>query len=251
MAIDYQPLQTKSLARQIADRIRQSIVEGRLGADDRLPGEAQLAEQFGVSRPTIREALKRLAAQHLIRSRRGPAGGTFVNRPDTGQLREALTGAAVVAVSLGEFDSAEIAEARRELELLCCRLAVANHAPSDLAKMEAEIRLQREPELSDEDFCGSDVRFHRALVDATGNKVLQLVMFPVIEALQPVINLVVFRFRDRAQIADFHQRIVDALRDGDATAAAQALTGQMRYLERQIEAAQRWRREQTTPGAAE
>ena len=69
MAIDFKPLQTKSLASQIADRIRQSIVEGRLGADDRLPGEEQLAKQFGVSRPTIREALKRLAAQHLIRSR--------------------------------------------------------------------------------------------------------------------------------------------------------------------------------------
>jgi len=243
MGIDYKPLQTKSLARQIADRIRQSIVEGKLGADDRLPGETQLAEQFGVSRPTIREALKRLAAQHLVRSRRGPSGGTFVNRPDAEQLRDALTGAAVVAVSMGEFDSAEIAEARRELELLCGRLAVANHSQADLDRMNAEIQRQRDPALSDEDFCGSDVRFHRALVDATGNKVLQLVMFPVIEALQPVINMVIFRFRDRMQIVDFHQRIVDALCDGDAGAAADALTGQMRYLERQIAMAQRERRQ--------
>ena len=126
MSIDFQPLQTKSLARQIADRIRESIVTGELGADDRLPGEAQLAEQFGVSRPTIREALKRLAAQHLIRSRRGPAGGTFVNRPNQQQLRDALSGAAIVAVSVGEFDAQDIAEARCELELLCCRLAAAN-----------------------------------------------------------------------------------------------------------------------------
>ncbi len=241
MSIDFQPLQTKSLARQIADRIRQSIVAGELGADDRLPGEAQLAEQFGVSRPTIREALKRLAAQHLIRSRRGPAGGTFVNRPNQQQLRDALTGAAIVAVSMGEFDAHDIAEARRELELLCCRLAAVNRCPSDLAAMKAEIAIQRDPELSDEDFCASDVRFHRALVDATDNKMLQLVMFSVIEALQPVINMVVFRVRERDQIVGYHQRIVDALGMGDADAASSALDEQMRYLEGRIAAAQRAR----------
>ena len=245
MSIDFQPLQTKSLARQIADRIRQSIVAGELGADDRLPGEAQLAEQFGVSRPTIREALKRLAAQHLIRSRRGPTGGTFVNRPNQQQLRDALTGAAIVAVSMGEFEAHDIAEARRELELLCCRLAASNRCSSDLAAMTAEIAVQRDPKLSDEDFCASDVRFHRALVDATGNKMLQLVMFSVIEALQPVINMVVFRVRERDQIVAYHQRIVDALNAGDAGAASSALDEQMRYLEGRIVAAQRARQVRT------
>ena len=245
MAIDFKPLQTKSLASQIADRIRQSIVEGRLGADDRLPGEEQLAKQFGVSRPTIREALKRLAAQHLIRSRRGPAGGTFVNRPSEQQLRDSLTGAAIVAVSMGEFDPREIGEARRELELLCCRLAAQNRTSADLQAMAAEIEVQSAPDLSDEDFCASDVRFHRALVDATGNKVMQLVMFPVIEALQPVVNLVIFRFRERAQIVAFHRRILAALDSADADSAATALTEQMLYLEEQITAAQQWRRERT------
>ncbi|MDJ0738815.1 MAG: FadR/GntR family transcriptional regulator [Gammaproteobacteria bacterium] len=243
MAIDFKPLQTQSLAAQIADRIRQSIVEGRLGADDRLPGEAELAAQFDVSRPTIREALKRLAAQHLIRSRRGPAGGTFVNRPSHQELRDSLTGAAVVAVSMGEFAPDDIAEARRELELLCCRLAAANRRPEHLQAMAAEIALQSSEELSDEDFCASDVRFHRALVDATGNKVLQLVMFSVIEALQPVINLVIFRFRERAQIVGFHQRILDALTAGDSAAAAAALAAQMQYLEQQVAVAQQWRRD--------
>ena len=80
VGFESQPLTTQSLARQIAEQLRDAIVAGRLGADERLPGEEQLAKQFGVSRPTVREALKRLAAQHLIRSRRGPTGGTFVDR---------------------------------------------------------------------------------------------------------------------------------------------------------------------------
>lgn len=243
MAIDFEPLQTKSLARQIADRIRQSIISGELGADERLPGEEQLASQFGVSRPTIREALKRLAAQHLIRSRRGPAGGTFVNRPNEQQLRDSLTGAAIVAVSMGEFDHQQIAEARRELELLCCRLAARNRNVEDLQAMQAEVSIQSDPELSDEEFCSSDVRFHRALVNASGNRMLQLVMFSVIEALQPVINMAIFRFRERRQIVGYHQKIVDALTAGDEAAAGEALGLQMSYLEEQLDLAQRWRQE--------
>jgi len=74
MAINFQPLVAESLAKQIAENIRNSILDGSLKVDDQLPTEEVLAEKFNVSRPTIREALKRLAAQNLIRSRRGPTG---------------------------------------------------------------------------------------------------------------------------------------------------------------------------------
>ena len=66
---------TKSAAKQIAEHIRGAILEGRLKGDERLPTEEELAARYGVSRPTVREALKRLAAQNLISSKRGPAGG--------------------------------------------------------------------------------------------------------------------------------------------------------------------------------
>ena len=79
--LNYEPVVNVSLAKQISERILESITDGTLKADDQLPTEEVLASQFQVSRPTIREALKRLAAQSLIRSRRGPSGGTFVNRP--------------------------------------------------------------------------------------------------------------------------------------------------------------------------
>ena len=123
MAINFQPLVAESLAKQIAENIRSSILDGSLKVDDQLPTEEVLAAKFNVSRPTIREALKRLAAQNLIRSRRGPTGGTFVNRPSQEELRSSLAGAAMLMVSMGKFSLSEIAEARRELELPCCRLA--------------------------------------------------------------------------------------------------------------------------------
>ncbi|CAN0583981.1 unnamed protein product, partial [Ectocarpus sp. 12 AP-2014] len=78
MKID--PDSTTGLPVQIAAAIRDSIVEGALIVGERLPSEAELAEQFDVSRPTVREALKRLAAQSLIKTQRGAFGGAFVNR---------------------------------------------------------------------------------------------------------------------------------------------------------------------------
>ena len=104
MSITYEPIVTASIAKQIAEQIRESIMDGRLKADDRLPTEHELAKQFEVSRPTIREALKRLAAQNLIRSRRGPSGGTFVNRPSEEEVRSNLTTTMTLLISLGEFD---------------------------------------------------------------------------------------------------------------------------------------------------
>ncbi len=241
MSIDYKPLATESLPKQIAKQIRQAIVDGQLRADERLPGEEELAKRYGVSRPTIREALKRLAAQNLIRSRRGPAGGNFVNRPSQEELRDALTTVATLGVGLGEFDLADIAQARRELEKICCRLAAQNRDRAQFAIMTAELENQATGELSDEAFCASDVRFHRALVDASNNRILQLVMVTVIEALQPVMNMVVFRFRERTVIVDQHRRLLSALQNGNVDAACEVLTEQMDYLAAQFAAAQAWR----------
>lgn len=243
MAINFQPLVAESLAKQIAENIRSSILDGNLKVDDQLPTEEVLAEKFKVSRPTIREALKRLAAQNLIRSRRGPTGGTFVNRPSQADLRSSLTGAAMLMVSMGEFSLSEIAEARRELELTCCRLAAVRREKEHLQTMAEEIQVQKNPATTDVDFCASDVRFHRAMVDATGNPVLQFVMFAVIEALQPATNLVIFRFREREKILAQHERIYASIKARNADVAEETLAEQMNYLCEQYAQAQEWRRD--------
>jgi len=238
-----QPLVTKSLAKQISENIRDAILVGELKVDDRLPTEEELAARYEVSRPTIREALKRLAAQGLVRSKRGPAGGTFIDRPSQEAMRSSLTGAATLMVSLGEFDLEQIAEARQEMEVVCVKLAAKRRDEADLVRMAEEIATQKRNALSDEDFCASDVRFHRALVDAAKNPMLQFVMFAVIEALQPVMNMVIYRFRNRDQVVEQHQRIFDALSAGDSISAAEALLDQMACLREQYAQAQAWRQE--------
>ncbi len=241
--LKYEPLVTASLAKQIAEKIRESITDGTLKADDQLPTEEELAKQFQVSRPTIREALKRLAAQSLIRSRRGPAGGTFVNRPSHEEVSSSLATAAALLVSLGEFEVPEVLEARHELEVICVQLATGRNAEAELDIMAKEIATQKNSALSDIDFCASDVRFHRAMADASHNPVLQFVMFAVIEALQPIENMVVFRFRDREEIVKQHEKMLTALRARDTEAAVSAVTEQTKYLRERFDAAQVWRDE--------
>ncbi|HPE73380.1 MAG TPA: FadR/GntR family transcriptional regulator, partial [Candidatus Competibacter sp.] len=230
MAIKFEPLVTESLAKQIAENIREAIVKGSLKVDERLPTEEELAARFEVSRPTIREALKRLAAQHLIRSRRGPTGGTFVNRPSQDEVRLNLTNAMTLLVGMGEFNLTDIAETRQGLETLCCRLAAERRTDAHLVALAVELDIQRDPKLSDVDFCASDVRFHRVLADATDNALLKFIVLTVIDALQLVANMVVYQFRERQRLVSQHESILAALQARDADSAIAALNEQIADL---------------------
>lgn len=239
-----EPLVTQSLAKQISEQLRAAIMSGELKADDRLPTEGELATRYQVSRPTIREALKRLAAQNLIRSRRGPAGGTFVTRPSLEEASDSLASSATLLASMDQFSLSEVADARHEMEKICCRLAAMNPDKALLQVMAQELEVQQDEELSDEEFCASDVRFHRALVDGCQNAMLQFMMYAVIEAMQPVANMVVYRFRDRINVVAAHQKLYQAIADSDAAGAEQALDELMVYLKARFQAAQEWKANQ-------
>ncbi|MCV3271996.1 FadR/GntR family transcriptional regulator [Roseobacter sinensis] len=222
MKID--PDSTVDLSAQIAGAIRDAIISGSLIVDERLPSEAELAEQFDVSRPTVREALKRLAAQSLIRTQRGATGGAFVNRLsfEAAQPQQITTSTLLLSMNAVSFETA--CEARYALERACAPLSAARRTPDHLATMRAEIHRQAQPGLTDEAFCASDVAFHRALVDGAGNPVLSYQLAGAVEAMQPLMNMITFTARDRARIIALHEGIADAIEAQDGGATATALT---------------------------
>lgn len=249
MPLEFDDVVRTGLARQVADRIRSAIMDGRLKVDERLPTEEDLARSFGVSRPTVREALKRLAAQNLIRSQRGPAGGTFVRRPDPAGLSSTITGAATLLVGMGAFDIDEIVSARLETEAICCRLACERRSDTDLDALRAEIAIQRDLATSDEEFCASDVRFHRALVEAAGNGPLALMMYAVVEAFVPITNLVVSHVRQRGTVADFHAALADTIERRDAAGAVATLEALLACLRASHAESLERRARRRSPGA--
>ncbi|WP_170463789.1 FadR/GntR family transcriptional regulator [Ruegeria arenilitoris] len=220
MKID--PKKPADLSAQIAQAIRDAIISGQLIVDERLPSEAELSEQFQVSRPTVREALKRLAAQSLIRTQRGASGGAFVNRLsfENAYSQQITTSTLLLSMNAVSFDTA--CEARFALERACAALSAQRRTADQLATMRAEIHRQSQPGLTDEAFCASDVAFHRALVDGADNPVLSYQLAGAVEAMQPLMNMITFTARSREAIIALHSQIADALeiRDGakvDAT----------------------------------
>ncbi|SEO88677.1 DNA-binding transcriptional regulator, FadR family [Salinihabitans flavidus] len=206
------------LSAQIAKAIRDAIVSGELIVDSRLPSEAELADQFEVSRPTVREALKRLAAQNLIRTQRGATGGAFVNRLTyTDAYAQHIT-TSTLLLSMNAVDFETACEARFALERACAPLAAARRGAGHLSTMRAEINRQEDPALSDEAFCTSDVAFHRALVDAAQNPVLSYQLAGAVEAMQPLMNMITFTARPRRDIVARHSEIARALQAADAEA---------------------------------
>ncbi|MGI3185060.1 FadR/GntR family transcriptional regulator [Nioella aestuarii] len=227
MKID--PKSSADLSAQIAKAIRDSIIAGDLIVDERLPSEAELAEQFDVSRSTVREALKRLAAQSLIRTQRGAFGGAFVNRlsyPDAyGQ--QITTSTLLLSMNDVSFDTA--CEARYALERSCAPLSADRRTADHLATMRAEIFRQQQPGLTDEAFCASDVAFHRALVDGADNPVLSYQLAGAVEAMQPLMNMITFTARSREEIVALHTRIANAIEAHDGAAASDGLSQLERY----------------------
>ncbi|MHA6266671.1 FadR/GntR family transcriptional regulator [Aliiroseovarius sp. CAU 1755] len=203
--------ENQDLSAQIAEAIRDAIINGSLLVDQRLPSEAELCEKFSVGRSTVREALKRLAAQNLIRTQRGAAGGAFVNRMSFEEAYGQQITTSTLLLSMNEVDFETACEARYALERSCAPLSAQRRTPDHLATMRAEIHRQSQPGLTDEAFCASDVAFHRALVDGAGNPVLSYQLAGAVEAMQPLMNMITYTQRDRERIVGLHTRLADAI----------------------------------------
>jgi GntR family transcriptional regulator, transcriptional repressor for pyruvate dehydrogenase complex len=203
------------LSAQIADALRQEIISGVLLSNDRLPSEADLCEKFDVSRSTVREALKRLAAQNLIRTQRGHTGGAFVNKLTFDAAVTQHIGTSTLLLSMNAVSFETACEARFTLERACATLACARRERDTFVVMKAEVDRQSDPALSDEAFCASDVAFHRAFVDAADNPVLSYQLAGAVEAMQPLMNMITFPARDRARIVALHIGMANALKARD------------------------------------
>lgn len=229
MKID--PKDPADLSAQIAKAIRDAIMSGALPVDERLPSEAELADQFDVSRPTVREALKRLAAQSLIRTQRGATGGAFVNRLKFEDAYGQQITTSTLLLSMNDVSFATACEARYALERACAPLSAQRRTADHLATMRAEAHRQSQPGLTDEAFCASDVAFHRALVDAAANPVLSYQLAGAVEAMQPLMNMITFSARSRETIIALHTSIADAIEAQDSAKADEDLAKLATYTQ--------------------
>lgn len=161
----------------LADELRAEITSGRLQPGERLPPEPELCVRTGVSRSTVREALRLLASQHLIVTTRGVTGGSFVTHPDAEQLSEALSTGLTLLTNAAGVGFADLLELRRALEVPAAGLAAARRTEAQLAEVRATMF---DPDLDDFDvMLAAHQAFHAAVAKATGNPLFELVTRPL------------------------------------------------------------------------
>lgn len=147
-------------------KIKQMIVEGDLGPGDRLPREADLAEQLGVSRNSLREAVKALSIINVLSVRQGD--GTYVTSLDPQLLMDAMS----FVVDFHRDDSVlAFLEVRRILEPAASAMAAKEMAPEGILALE-KILKSVNSESSVGDFVAADIEFHRQIAIGSGNPVL-------------------------------------------------------------------------------
>lgn len=220
------------LSTEIAEEIRASIKNNELDIGSRLPSETELAEQFRVSRSTVREALKRLAAQNLIRTQRGASGGAFVKQLSFEEAYDYQITTSTLLLSMNDVSFEIACEARFSLERACTYYAANRRTNEDITLLKNEITTQTKKSLSDEDFCASDIRFHRVLVDSAKNPVLSYQLAGAIEAMQPLMNMITFSERSREKIILIHQEILKAIIAKDGLLANNSLKTLEQYTKK-------------------
>lgn len=161
----------------LADELRNEITSGRLQPGERLPPEPELCVRTGVSRSTVREALRLLASQHLIVTTRGVTGGSFVAHPDAMQLAESLTTGLTLLNNAAEIGMADLLELRRALEVPAAGLAAARRTDEHLREIRSTLF---DPELDEVDvMTRAHADFHAAVANATANPLFALLTRPL------------------------------------------------------------------------
>lgn len=149
------------LSAQVADQLRHRIADGEFPVGSRIPTEAQLTDELGVSRNSVREALRSLVHAGLLRARAGD--GTYVTA--TSEL------APVLERELERARAADVAEVRLVLEREAARLAATRATAAHLATLDAALA-DRDAAMTGADYATADLDFHHALLDASGNLLL-------------------------------------------------------------------------------
>ncbi|HEY5014133.1 MAG TPA: FCD domain-containing protein [Acidimicrobiia bacterium] len=157
---------------QIADELRALIISGELSEGDSLGHEPDLVERFGVSRPSLREALRILETEGLITVLRGVHGGVVVHAPD--ERMTARTAALVLQARNVEL--ADVFEARRLLEPIAARAVATSRGRRAAVKdLRALVRAEEDAIEDPERFGVANAAFHQRLVSLAGNQTLTIV----------------------------------------------------------------------------
>lgn len=184
--------------------------------------------KIGVSRSTVREALRLLASQHLIVTTRGVTGGSFVAHPDAAQLADGLSAGFTLLAHSANVSLADLLELRRALEVPAAGLAAVRRTEAHLTELRGALF---NPAIDDMDtMLRAHSAFHRAVARATGNPLFELVGSPIYQASygEDVVSDLPAGYWNRID-AD-HRMLIDRLTEQDAEGATRTAAQHLDFI---------------------
>lgn len=231
-------IRNQRLYEQVVERVSGQIFDGRLKKGDQLPNERALADEYGVSRTVIREAMKTLAKDGLIEVRTGH--GTFVVDDTAGALKNSIQ--TLMRIGQDADRLRELVELRELLEPGVAALAARRAERSDLDALQASIDAMNDAMDDSDAFIRADNRFHKQLALASRNRLIPRILDSIVDLLHELRGAI-FQIEGGPERGQAHHRtILAAIRDRDATAARLAMEDHLAQVKRDSEAAARKRR---------
>lgn len=213
--MEIKSVQRKNISEEIIQQLRGMIERGDLRPGDRLPAERKLAEDFGVARNTVREAIRVLAEGGILESRQG--AGTYVK--DTSVRKSSLFD----GVLDGAHSVEDVFEVRLLMEPEIAALAAQNASPGDVMRLEAVLLEQKDAVNAGQSGAVFDQRFHELLALASGNSVLREMVAALHDDLTEArAESLQSEERQRASMAS-HRAIVEAVKSGHVLQAERAM----------------------------
>ena len=201
----------------LADALRARILTRELQPGQKLPAEPELADEYGVSRSTVREALRVLASQDLITTSRGVLGGSFVACPSPRQMSDYLQASLGLLAQSEDMAVDALLEARDMLEVPAAGLAAMRRTAVDLEALRAT--LGEPPRMEPREMVAFTRAFHETLLHITGNSILEALTRPVFEVLYERMLPLAGIEPLWSQVKDDHGLIYQAIEAGDPEAA--------------------------------
>ncbi|GAP37919.1 GntR family transcriptional regulator [Piscinibacter sakaiensis] len=227
-AATFQAVRSTRAFEEIASQIRNELAEGRLKVGSRLPSERALAEQFGVSRNTLREALRSLEHAGLIRLLKGASGGAFISE----RSGDAIVTGLFDLYHVGTIRPEQVTEARIWLESIIVREACTRATVEDLAALNRNID-EAEEAAARGDFplrASKHIDFHRILVRITHNPIMIIVMDGVLDVLHHFVRTI--GEYQNAFVLPSRRRFMKHMEEGDVEAAVAEMESSLKRLQR-------------------
>jgi GntR family transcriptional repressor for pyruvate dehydrogenase complex len=221
----YKAVQTSRLYEQIVRQIEGSILSGALKTGDQLPPERELAQQFGVSRTAVREAVKTLREKGLVEAYSGR--GTFVTDGTSHAIRQSLD----LMLRIGQPNgSAHLAEVREILEPEIAALAAARAEEQHLATMREAVAVMDRARQDPDAFIEADLDFHLSLAEAAANPLILSLIDSIVGLLREQ-RMRIFYVEGGPERGQFHhKRILEAIEHRDPERARDAMRAHLQQV---------------------